>query len=270
MASTYPLTPAELLLRRDLGSNGDIGNELHAKVDRVKSAVDTVDGYFDVPTVDATTNTTLRDVVGNKADASVVVVGAEASVQAYVKGVLTTALLIKTDTGNIEVDTQDLQASVKLIESKDGGLTFDRATDSLEALSEVLAGLVASSTSLKLLQAKKASGAIAQGANELVTLSTAQGVSSPYNLIKEIRVVPTTNTCTDFTVEIFEDSAATLSLMRYTGATSTSGDLRLAQELVFINQNSTPNNNIYVKITNVADTTTSIFNVEVRGHILSV
>lgn len=52
----------------------------------IEGKIDTIDGYFDVPTADVTTNTTMRDVVGNKTDAAAAgdVSGTE-TLMAYVK-----------------------------------------------------------------------------------------------------------------------------------------------------------------------------------------
>jgi hypothetical protein len=47
-----------------------------------------VDGYFDVPTADATTDVTMRDVVGKKNDAAVGAVTTTKSLMGYLKGVL--------------------------------------------------------------------------------------------------------------------------------------------------------------------------------------
>lgn len=47
-----------------------------------------VDAYFDVPTADATTDTTMRDVVGKKNDAAVNAVATTKSVMAYAKGIV--------------------------------------------------------------------------------------------------------------------------------------------------------------------------------------
>lgn len=54
----------------------------------IEGKLDVVDGYFDVPTADATTDTTIRDVVGRKTDAAVTVVAATKSLMAYLKGVI--------------------------------------------------------------------------------------------------------------------------------------------------------------------------------------
>lgn len=54
----------------------------------IEGKVDVIDGYHDVPTADVTTNSQMRDVVGNKTDAAVTAVGTTKTVVAYIKGVL--------------------------------------------------------------------------------------------------------------------------------------------------------------------------------------
>ena len=50
--------------------------------------IDVIDGYFDAPTADATTDTTIRDAIGRKTDAAVTVVAATKSLMAYLKGAI--------------------------------------------------------------------------------------------------------------------------------------------------------------------------------------
>jgi len=50
------------------------------------AALAVVDGYFDAPTADAVTDTTIRDAIGRKTDASVYVPGTTKSLAAYTKG----------------------------------------------------------------------------------------------------------------------------------------------------------------------------------------
>lgn len=54
----------------------------------IEGKLDVVDGYFDVPTADAATDATIRDVVGRKTDAAVTVVAATKSLMAYLKGAI--------------------------------------------------------------------------------------------------------------------------------------------------------------------------------------
>jgi len=56
---------------------------------RIKRALSIIDGYFDVPTKDATTDTTMRDVIGKKDDTTVTTVGTTKTIIAYVKGIIT-------------------------------------------------------------------------------------------------------------------------------------------------------------------------------------
>lgn len=59
-----------------------------AYIKQLVTELQVVDGYFDVPTADATTDTTIRDVVGRKTDAAVGAVTTTKSLMAYLKGVL--------------------------------------------------------------------------------------------------------------------------------------------------------------------------------------
>ena len=54
----------------------------------IEGKIDVIDGYFDVPTADATTDVTIRDVIGRKTDAAVTAAAVDKSIVAYVKGVL--------------------------------------------------------------------------------------------------------------------------------------------------------------------------------------
>lgn len=54
----------------------------------LQAAVDVIDGYHDVPTADAVTDATMRDVVGRKTDAAVTAKTTTKSLMAYIKGVL--------------------------------------------------------------------------------------------------------------------------------------------------------------------------------------
>lgn len=68
------------------GYGGDpIGTQLAAGIE---GKLDVIDGYFDVPTADATTDTTMRDVIGKKNDAAVNAVTTTKSVMAYTKGIV--------------------------------------------------------------------------------------------------------------------------------------------------------------------------------------
>jgi len=54
----------------------------------LEGKIDVIDGYHDVPTADAATNTTMRDVVGNKTDAAVGTGTTTKTLMAYTKGIL--------------------------------------------------------------------------------------------------------------------------------------------------------------------------------------
>ena len=52
----------------------------------LEGKIDIIDGYFDAPTADAATDTTIRDAIGRKTDAAVYVPGTTKALAAYVKG----------------------------------------------------------------------------------------------------------------------------------------------------------------------------------------
>ncbi len=64
------------------------GASVSVDVAAVKTVVDTIDGYHDVPTADATTDAVIRDVIGRKTDTANVTVGTGSSLMRYVKGIL--------------------------------------------------------------------------------------------------------------------------------------------------------------------------------------
>ena len=59
--------------------------------------VSTVAGYHTVPSADATANSQMRDVVGNKTDATVTAVGTTKSLMAYLKGAISWLTVATTD-----------------------------------------------------------------------------------------------------------------------------------------------------------------------------
>ena len=59
-----------------------------AYVKQLVTELQVVDGFFDVPTADAATDTTIRDVVGRKTDATIQAVGTDKSLMAYAKGAI--------------------------------------------------------------------------------------------------------------------------------------------------------------------------------------
>lgn len=83
-------------------ADGDIATDIL----NVQTVVDLITGYaldatLAVPTADVVTNATEAQVIGNKADAAVTVVGVTKSIIAYVKGILTNLNLVKVETDKI-------------------------------------------------------------------------------------------------------------------------------------------------------------------------
>ena len=68
-------------------SGGDNAAIASDDVTTIATAIGVVDGYHDVPTADAVTDTVMRDVVGRKTDAGVQAVTTTKSLMAYLKGV---------------------------------------------------------------------------------------------------------------------------------------------------------------------------------------
>lgn len=58
------------------------------------AALAVVDGYFDAPTADAVTDTTIRDAIGRKTDAAVTTVAATKSLMAYLKGAINQLIVV--------------------------------------------------------------------------------------------------------------------------------------------------------------------------------
>lgn len=234
------------------------------KIDRVARVVEEISSTFT-----STDRSNLGDILTDTADMQPKLgTPAGASISADIASIQSGTNSIESKVDILDTNVDAVVSELDIIESKDTGLTFDRSTDSLEAIREKLDTFAAAAASPAAIRATKASGSLAQGASEVVNLGISEGVNTSDVNIKEIRVVPSTQTSTNFTVEVFEDSAATLPLLQYTGAKANQGDLRLALDLVFMNRNSTVSKNIYVKVTNVADSSSSVFNVEVRGVAL--
>lgn len=234
-------------------------------IDRVSRVVEEVSSTFT-----AADRANLIDVLADTADIQPKIGTPSTTVSGDIAAAKAVIDATKVVVDNIQLDTDDIQSNLDLIMNKDGSQTYSRATDSLEAISEAIANVANSAVAPKLLRALKTSGSITAGNSEVVVLDAATGVASPYNILKELRVVPTTQTSTNFTVEIFEDAAATIPLLKFEKANASKNDLRLAMDLVYINQEATPANKIYVKISNVNDSSSSVFNVELRGHMLKL
>ena len=72
--------------------SGGSGNAIAAgDLSTIAAKVDVIDGYHDVPTADAETDTVMRDVVGRKTDAAVNDVAVTKSLMAYLKGIVNQA-----------------------------------------------------------------------------------------------------------------------------------------------------------------------------------
>ncbi len=232
-------------------------------IDRVTRVVEEVSTSF------TTSDRVMLGAAKAGVDALIATVGTPASVAGTVSAdiaeVKTDLAIVGSDVSKLSGDLNAISTDLANIKNKDVNATFDPSTDSLEAIREKLDTMSSATSNSTYTRAVKASGPIAQGAAEIVVLEAANGVGSAFVNIKEIRVVPRTNTSSNFMVEIFEDAAATMGLMRFEEAVSTKGDLRLLMDMVYINRDATPAAKIYVKINNVTDSSSSVFDVEIRG-----
>ena len=108
-SGTYRLTAAALA---EAPGGGDA---TAANQTTIINAVGVVDGYHDVPTADAATDTVMRDVIGRKTDAAVTTVGTTKSVIAYLKGLvqeLSQRAVPKMYQGNNSTDSYSTVVSI--------------------------------------------------------------------------------------------------------------------------------------------------------------
>lgn len=101
------------------------------------SALGVIDGYFDVPTADATTDATIRDIIGRKTDTANTTVGTTSSLMRYIKGIL----------GEVTSGTYGLSVIEGLVDDLEGRLTATRA-GYLDYLANGTYGLSALNTDL--------------------------------------------------------------------------------------------------------------------------
>lgn len=241
--------------------------EVERVIDRVSRVVEEVSSTFT-----ATDRVTLGDVLDDTillTETQLPAVDARlVATQSTVTNnyLLNQAIDAKVDAAAVELDS---------IKNKDINDTFDSSTDSLEAISERIdvlstdiTGINAISSVTQSFKAKTTSGNIGQGDSELVVLNTTHGVRSADSKIVLLKVIPGVATSTNFTVEVFEDAAATILFARFEKAKATKGDLSLRLNLNYYNNAGL--SEIYVRITNVTDSSSPVFNVEVRGDIISL
>ena len=240
----------------------------------IKDAVDVIDGLLDVATTDATANAVERDVIGNKTDAGVVVVGTTKSLQAYAKGNLTTALAIKTLTDNLPSNTSTVLGTPVAMDGGtaslagmlrklfDDGSGFDATLHSLKAIRDAI-----SSEYPATFAGAKATDLVSSGNSETLEFSTSEGVLTNNVTLAELKIT-VTGTTTNFTIQIFEKTGAPVLNKRYEiqGADSNGVNI-LFPVLIFRNADTVKTNTIYVKILNVADAGSSSFTTELRGTL---
>jgi hypothetical protein len=146
-------------------SGGDNAAIASDDVTALASAVAVIDGYHDVPGADGTTNTTLRDVVGNKEDATVGTVTTDKSVMGYIKGIL-------TDTGTtIPATIATAQADLDILTGETGANLLTATQASIDAI-EVDTGTTIPATLAAVPQCVvKTDGACLSGLDPLFTVA---------------------------------------------------------------------------------------------------
>jgi hypothetical protein len=180
---------------------------------------------------------------------------------------------IKSDTTQIISDVANVKTVVdsnanKLDEIEGAG--FDTNTDSLHAIAQAIASQTANS---EIGIARKQSGQISQGNYEVVELTSADGFSTSKAALNLFRVIPTTNTSSDYDVAIYEksDNSSAIPLAEFKGISAAPTFWKEGEglsvnlgNLLFFNQDDPVVNKIYVKITNNSDTSSSYFDIEIR------
>ena len=130
---------ANILTRDVVGNKSDAASStadtssVIALLRQALASASTIDGFFDVPTADAVTNTTMRDVLGNKEDAA-----NETASQASVVGLLRQALAeITTIDGFFDVPNADVGTNATMRDVI-GNKTDTHDGDSIRAMSHRL------------------------------------------------------------------------------------------------------------------------------------
>ena len=88
-----------------VGVDADGGEQIGAIIaTSVEGKIDVIDGFHDVPTADATTDSQMRDVIGRKTDTASTAVAATESIMSYMKGLVQTSVrtAISTAVGTIQ------------------------------------------------------------------------------------------------------------------------------------------------------------------------
>ena len=202
---------------------------------------------------------------------------------------------VKAQTAAIEIDTADIQAKIGTPASSlaadiaviDGLLdvaSADAATnltirDVIGSKVDTVAGtsvvalvkkvqqtLDLDESAGTLFKAAKTTDALAQGANSLLTMGVAEGFDCFNAQISRLKVTPT-GAVSNYTVQIYEKSDASVGNLLWEATEDAGAKIDLMfDNMHFINNDSTVAKNIYVKVTNNTDVSTSLFAVEVRGE----
>lgn len=105
-------------------------------LDEIHDDVATIDGIVDVPTADVADNVQMADVVGNKTDAAVAVVGTTKTIVAYIKGVMNDLNNGTDGLGALKALIDTATTNIGTVDTVVDGIQTDlsNATDGLGAL----------------------------------------------------------------------------------------------------------------------------------------
>jgi hypothetical protein len=171
---------------------------------------------------------------------------------------------------DVSTDIADVKTDISTVDTVVNGIQtdLDNATDGLGAIKTLVDNLQTSVNSITsegtLFKAVKTTSALAQAASVTLDISDVDGFDCINAQISRLRIAVTGAT-TNYTIEIYEKTANAELLW---SATDTAGDDvdNMFSNLHFLNQDTTPGKNIYVRITNNTDVGTSTFSVELRGE----
>lgn len=122
--------------------------------------------------------------------------------------------------------------------------------------------------------ATKVSGLLAQGESEEIELSSTEGFFPKNAEIFQVTVKPATQTSSNFEVTIYEKSGQTgtnyifRKWIKAKATVAPNGLFATAYGDIFLNQDTTPTNKMYVRVSNVTDSGSSAFTVTVRYKTL--
>jgi len=209
---------------------------------RTKALIDVIDGYHDVPTADATTDTVMRDVIGRKTDAAQTTVGTTRSLMGYLKGTLNQLATILADTNELQGDWVNGGRLDVLIDSIITKIdAVDDYVDSEVAAIKAKTDLIASTTCAKKTISSLASGdttlfTVSGGAVRIITLigHITTGIQSGANNI-QLWFYPTGGAASAMCAVVDSASAAVRKIFYITGVQAEAMVLSPDEGIVFGN-----------------------------------